>query len=102
MGFPEEDEKSVLDTIQYAKDLNTMFATFHVFTPQPGTYVFDKFKSKLIEKDWENFNYSNLVWNHDKLSKDFLDKTTANTYSNYYFRPKWIFKHFNKAIKLLL
>ena len=102
LGFPEEDEKSVLDTIQYAKDINTMFATFHVFTPQPGTYVFDKFKSKLLEKDWENFNYSNLVWNHDKLSKDFLDKTTANTYSNYYFRPKWIFKHFNKTIKLLL
>jgi len=102
LGFPGETEKGVLDTIDYAKALNTMFATFHIYTPQPGTQIFDNFKSKLLDIDWEDFSYSNLVWKHDTLSKEFLDKTTEDTYSEYYFRPQWILKHFGRLVKILI
>ena len=70
-------QKSVLNTIEYAKQLNSMFATFHVFTPQPGTKIFENYKDKLIGLDWEDFSYSNLVWKHDTLSKEFLDVTRS-------------------------
>jgi len=102
LGFPKETERSVLETIQYAKQLNTMFASFHVFTPQPGTLVFKDYKDKLMDIDWEDFSYSNLVWKHDTLSKEFLDTTAEKTYSEYYFRPKWFSKHLGHLIKTLM
>ena len=76
-----------------------MFATFHVYTPQPGTKIFADYKSKLLNIDWEDFTYSNLVWEHDSLSKEFLDSTVEKTYSDYYFRPEWFFKHTGNLIK---
>lgn len=102
LGFPHETEKSVLDTMEYAKKLNSMFATFHVFTPQPGTKIFENYQDKLLGIDWEDFTYSNLVWQHDTLSKEFLDKAASGAYSEYYFRPKWIKKHAFRLMKILL
>ncbi len=101
VGFSHESEQSVRDTINYAKQLNSMFATFHIFTPQPGTIVFDNYRSKLLNIDWEDFSYSNLVWHHDTLSKAFLEKKTSNAYTQYYFRPQWVRKHFKRLAQIL-
>ncbi len=102
IGFPHETEKSVRDTIEYAKKLNSMFATFHVFTPQPGTKIFENYRDKLLGIDWEDFTYSNLVWQHDTLSKEFLDGITSKAYIEYYFRPQWIAKHALRLARILL
>lgn len=102
LGFPHETEESVVSTIQYAKKINSMFATFHIFTPQPGTKIFDDYKDKLLDLDWEDFSYSNLVWKHDTLSKEFLEKAISRAYVEYYFRPKWFAKHFWRLLKIIL
>lgn len=102
LGFPHETEKGVLDTIEYAKKLNSMFATFHVYTPQPGTTIFDDYRNRLLGVDWEDFSYANLVWQHDTLSKDFLEKTTAQAYRDYYFRSQWMVKHAPRLMKILI
>lgn len=101
LGFPHESEKSVCDTIEYAKQLNSMFATFHIFTPQPGTRVFNDYKNKLLDVDWEDFSYSNLVWQHDTISKNFLEKTAMQAHVQYYFRPKWIMKHAGRLLRII-
>ena len=101
LGFPHETEKSVLETIEYAKKLNSMFATFHVYTPQPGTKIFDDYKNRLLGVDWEDFSYANLVWQHDTLSKEFLERTTAQAYRDYYFRPQWMAKHAGRLMKII-
>ena len=100
-GFPHETEKSVRDTIEYAKKLNSMFATFHVFTPQPGTKIFENYRDKLLGIDWEDFTYSNLVWQHDTLSKKFLDETASKAYVEYYVRPKWMKKHALRLARII-
>ena len=102
IGFPGETEQSVLNTLQYANELNTMFATFHVFTPQPGTVVFDDYREKLLEMDWEDFSYSRLVWKHDTLSKEFLDAKAASAHARYYFRPRYILKHLSRLARNLV
>ncbi|MDD5109285.1 MAG: radical SAM protein [Candidatus Omnitrophica bacterium] len=99
-GFPNETEESVHNTLAYAKNLNSMFASFHIFTPQPGTSVFNDFKDKLFQVDWQDFNYSRLVWKHDNLSKEFLEGMFNRSYIEYYFRLKWAAKHFNKLIRI--
>lgn len=105
LGFPHETEDSIFQTIEYAKQLNSMFATFHIFTPQPGTKIFDDYrlKNRLLENiDWEDFTYANLVWQHDTLSKEFLEKTTTNVYAGYYFRPQWMGKHLGRLLRILV
>lgn len=101
-GFPHETEDSVLQTIEYAKKLNSMFATFHIFTPQPATKIFESYFDKLMDIDWENFSYSNLVWKHDTLTKEWLENTTSHAYVEYYFRPKWFFKHAWRLAKIVM
>ncbi len=101
IGFQGESEEGVLDTIRYSKSLNTMFATFHIFTPQPGTDIFTQYKDQFLDVDWEDFSYSHLVWKHDTLSKEFLEKALHNAYVSYYFRPGWALKHHRSLLKLL-
>ena len=101
LGFPHETEKSVRDTIEYAKKLNSMFATFHVFTPQPGTKIFEDYRDRLLGVDWEDFTYSNLVWKHDVLSKQFLDETASKAYVEYYFRSQWMTKHTLRLARII-
>ncbi len=101
-GFPRETEKGISDTIEYAKVLNSMFASFHIFTPQPGTEVFKDYKDKFTGADWQDFNYSHLVWKHDTLSKEFLEESLYRAYVGYYFRPAWAAKHIGKFLRAIL
>lgn len=100
LGFPHETEESIYNTIKYAKILNSMFASFHIFTPQPGTSIFEDYKDKFLQIDWQDFSYSHLVWQHDILSKEFLEDTFYKAYVGYYFRFGWATKHFNKLIRI--
>ncbi|MDD5677774.1 MAG: B12-binding domain-containing radical SAM protein [Kiritimatiellae bacterium] len=101
IGFPQETEKNVCHTISFAKALNTMFANFNIFTPQPGTMIFDKYRDKLLTVDWEDYNYSKLVWRHPLLSKEFLEQTAVNSFATYYFRLTWLRKHGGNLAKIL-
>ena len=48
-----------------------------------------------------NIDFS-LMWDVlDKLPKEFLDKVVSKAYSEYYFRPAWMFKHAGKLAKIL-
>ena len=51
--FPPDTEKTINNTIEYAKSLNTSFAQFSVWTPYPGTPIFKKFEDK-IQSDLSN------------------------------------------------
>ena len=48
IGFPTDTKNTINKTIQYAKKLNTTYAQFSVWTPYPGTPIFEKFKDKLL------------------------------------------------------
>ena len=37
LGFPGESEREIEQTLQVALDLNPSYASFHLFTPYPGT-----------------------------------------------------------------
>lgn len=100
LGFPHETEESVCNTVKYAKILNSMFASFHIFTPQPGTEVFKDYKDKFLDVDWQDFSYSHLVWRHDTLSREFLEEFLHRAYIEYYFRPKWAIKHSRNLFRI--
>ncbi|MBI5597580.1 MAG: radical SAM protein [Elusimicrobia bacterium] len=102
VGFSGESEDSVRATLAYARELNAMFATFHIFTPQPGTDIFEGYRKRFLDEDWEKFSYSHLTWRHDTLSKGFLEDALHQAYVGYYFRLAWFRKHWRAVARVLV
>ena len=50
LGFPTDTNETINKTINYAKKLNTTYAQFSVWTPYPGTPVFNEYKDKITAK----------------------------------------------------
>lgn len=94
IGMPDDTEQSILNTIKYAKKLNTIGAQFTISTPYPGTPFYDEMKKEglITDYDFENYNIHTPVYRHKNLSKDQLIKLKEKAYNAYYLRVKWISK----------
>ncbi|HOX29510.1 MAG TPA: radical SAM protein, partial [bacterium] len=58
IGVPEDSKESIEKTIRYAKSLDIDFAKFTVFSPFPGTQVYDDMKKNgriPDNEEWERF-----------------------------------------------
>ncbi|MDC1357007.1 B12-binding domain-containing radical SAM protein [Pseudomonadota bacterium] len=97
-GLPNDDQTTIINTINYALKLNTFFAQFSVFTPYPGTPAYNDYKDKLNNNNYEKYNQWNLVFKHKNLSSKEIRKFLGVAYSKYYTNLKWFLKH---NIKLL-
>ena len=88
LGFPSDTSKSVLNTIKYAKKLNTTYAQFSVWTPYPGTPIFSHYENKIIEKKYEKFNQYNLTFKHKNLDNKKIKTLKNYGYKKFYLRFK--------------
>ena len=98
IGFPTDDEDSIMKTINYAKKLNTTFSQFSVWTPYPGTPVFKEYEDQITANRFEEFDQYNLVFKHKNLNKEIIRKYLSKAYSSYYLRIKWLTKYFKSLI----
>ena len=98
IGFPSDNEESIWKTINYAISLNTTYAQFSIWTPYPGTPVFEEYKNKITNNNFENFDQYSLVYQHSKFNsfevRNFLDKA----YSKDYSRISWFLKYFKSFL----
>ena len=94
IGFPEDTEEKYLKTIEYANKVNSIYAQFSVFTPYPGTPVYEEYKDKLLTNKFENFNQWQLVFKHKNLNEISIRKLLDLSYKKYYLRYSWIKKYF--------
>ena len=100
IGFPEDTEEKYLKTIEYANKVNSIYAQFSVFTPYPGTPVYEEYKDKLLTNKFENFNQWQLVFKHKNLNEITIRKLLDLSYKKYYLRYSWVKKYFlNKFFK---
>ena len=98
LGFPTDNDETINKTINYSKKLNTTYAQFSVWTPYPGTPVFDEFKEKIIAKRYDEFDQYHLVFNHKIFSQQNIRNYLSKAYSLYYFRFSWLFKYIRSFI----
>lgn len=90
-GSPEDTEETILDTIKYSRYLPSLYAQYSIFTPYPGTPIYNEYKEKIYEKKFENFNQYKLVFKHKNLSEEQIEKLKSLAYYKYYFNIKKIF-----------
>ena len=98
IGFPTDDENSIMKTINYAKKLNTTFSQFSVWTPYPGTPVYKEFENEIIAEKFEEFDQYNLVFKHKNFSPREIRILLGKTYTLYYGRISWFFKFLKNSI----
>jgi anaerobic magnesium-protoporphyrin IX monomethyl ester cyclase len=98
IGFPTDNENSIMKTINYAKKLNTTFSQFSVWTPYPGTPVYKEHENEIIAEKFEEFDQYNLVFKHKNLSPKEIRVLLGRTYTLYYGRISWFFKFLKNSI----
>ena len=98
IGFPTDNESSIMKTIRYAQKLNTTFSQFSVWTPYPGTPVFKEYEDQITAKKFEEFTQYNLVFKHKILSSERIRVLLGKTYTMYYGRISWALKFMKNLI----
>ena len=86
---------SCKETINYAKQINSVITQFTVFTPYPGTPAFKDYKEKILAKKYEDFTMYDLVFKHDSLSVNDIEKLKNEAYTKCYLNRNWLKKYFN-------
>lgn len=53
LGYPCEDEETILDTVNFASSLPLDYLSFTFPYPIPGTGLFDRVKNSIVHEDWK-------------------------------------------------
>lgn len=101
IGAPSDTRETVMETINFAIELDPDIVQFNAVMPFPGTALFDYYDSRgaLLTKNWKDYNIfdPNLepVYKHPNLSQEELKELRNKAYKAFYFR----FGYFVKQIK---
>ena len=100
LGNLGEDEKTMQETIDFAKSLELDIAQFSILIPFPGTpirQIIEK-EGKIFESNWEN--YDNLegkaIFEHGGLKREIMERMHKKAYKEFYMRPKYMLKRLFK------
>jgi anaerobic magnesium-protoporphyrin IX monomethyl ester cyclase len=87
LGFDDETEDKVKNTIRFAKRLNPDVAQFTLVTPYPGTRLFDAVRDRLLTRDWEKFWGGMPTIDLPNLKPERLQALFWRAYRSFYLRP---------------
>jgi len=100
IGNLYENEKTVQQTIDFAKELDSDYVQFTVATPYPGTQLYKTIKreGKFLVKNWEEYgSYEGKAYfEHNEINKNFVEKMYRKAYREFYLRPKIILRYLKK------
>jgi len=101
IGLPGETRETVLQTIRFAKELDTDYAQFSLLTPYPGTAIFKSAleRGAIKTADWNlflqaaTFTEYNPVYIPDGMGMEEFKRLGKKAYKDYYLRPRMLLKH---------
>ena len=101
IGTPvERRREDVMQTIQYAIDLDPDFVMFNILTPFPGTRIFDQgMESGVLDiEPWKSFmanpdeGFKAQVWEEHFTGAE-LREMLDTAYKRFYWRPKFVVRN---------
>ncbi|MAH06706.1 hypothetical protein CMI38_00465 [Candidatus Pacearchaeota archaeon] len=90
-GNEGEGRKEMLETIKFAKELDLSVAQFQIYTPVPGSPLFDTIKRDgvVFSENWEDYNaFDKPLFEYQDSKFDLMMEMQQRAYREYYFRPK--------------
>jgi anaerobic magnesium-protoporphyrin IX monomethyl ester cyclase len=97
-GLPNDTTEGILNTIRYAKKLNTFAIQFTVTTPYPGTQFYESVKHTIFENDWERFNGWTSVFQHPSIRSEELHRLREFAYVTYHLRLRYVWRFLQSTI----
>jgi len=98
LGLPNDTVDGILDTIRYAKRLNTFAIQFTVTTPYPGTQFYENVRHLLEDRDWEHYNGWTSVFRHPSVSAAELHRLREFAYVSYHLRPRYVWRFLKSTL----
>lgn len=104
LGLPGETERTLQDTINFAKKLKLDIAKFNITIPLPGTEIFDAWEKQgqIKTRDWTKYNFYspyNIIYDHPTLSHDILKRYYRKAYLSFYFSFSFLVRRLMVGIK---
>ena len=93
IGMPSDTEKTFNETLEFAKKINSTYAQFSVFTPYPGTPVYQEYENIITKNTFESFTQWDLVFKNPNFTEQKVKELLSFSYSSYYLRFSWIIKY---------
>ncbi|MEM2955022.1 MAG: radical SAM protein [Candidatus Nanoarchaeia archaeon] len=94
IGHKIDTKETIRETIEFAKELNPDFPRFFIFSPYPGSRVFDELPEKQKNKYWlkgiEPKLRSTKPISISKLSPDELVEFWHKAYEEFYSNPRYL------------
>ncbi len=90
IGLPGDNERTILDTIEFARRVDPDIAKFSILVPFPGTDAHRHFAARglIVERDLAQYGYhSRPVHRLPDLSQDDLIRLHQLAYRRFYLRP---------------
>jgi anaerobic magnesium-protoporphyrin IX monomethyl ester cyclase len=98
LGLPNDTVPGILDTIRYAKKLNTFAIQFTITTPYPGTQFYRNVRNSIFDTEWEHFNGWTSVFHHPSISSEQLHKLREFAYVSYHLRPRYVLRFMQSTL----
>jgi anaerobic magnesium-protoporphyrin IX monomethyl ester cyclase len=98
LGLPNDTVEGILDTVRYAKRLNTFAIQFTVTTPYPGTHFYDNVRHLIFDDNWEHFNGWTCVYRHPNISPAELHRLREYAYVSYHLRPRYVWRFLRSTL----
>jgi len=95
IGNLGENERTIMNTINFAKELPLTNAVFHITIPFPSTEYWQIIKKngKLFPKSWGEYTaYGKAIFSLDNCTPEMLIRMQKLAYKSYYFRLSYILK----------
>lgn len=91
-GIPGENQKTIRETIEFAKELRADSAQFAVVIPHPGTELYRICQNNgwLRYNSWEDFSAGNFLIETEHLSRREIERARIQAYREFYFRPSYV------------
>jgi anaerobic magnesium-protoporphyrin IX monomethyl ester cyclase len=91
IGMPGETEDEINETINFAIKLNPTYTTFNIFTPLPGSQLFDeaKINKTLLSYDYDEYFDKKGTILKDQLDLSILEKSLKKAYKKVYFNTRF-------------
>ena len=90
IGWPDDTKKKIKKTIALSKRIGLGGAQFSILTPYPGTELYEKYRDRIFEKNWEKFDCHHSVMSLDRLNSKTIERYLKLSFFSFYFTPRRI------------
>lgn len=103
IGLPSATVDEIENTIRFSTSVGLTYATYPIFTPYPGTPIYEdaKFYGTIHSQNFDEYSrWGDGIYSTKGLSPQIYRKLQTKAFRTFYFRPSILWKIFLEFTKL--